>query len=247
MSAMPSVRMPEAQTLLIVSEGTSFGMPPLIWAWREGIWPWPACRTWPKTTCWTCSGSTPERSSAPRSRCRRGRWRRARRGRRPSCRRGCARFRGSLSWASTAFLLRVLGLIERAPGPDGTIPGGIAAGTCERIDSRPMKVEVVRASCRGRRRPARRRPLRGRAVPDELADGARRRRRQGRVQEADPASPDGRPGAGRRPRQARGARRRAAAGRRGAGGEGGAAAGGGLGRLGAAGGATTPRRPRKRW
>ena len=56
--------MPEAQTLLIVSEGTSFGMPPLIWAWREGIWPWPACRTWPKTTCSTCSGSTPERSSA---------------------------------------------------------------------------------------------------------------------------------------------------------------------------------------
>ena len=48
--------MPEAQTLLIVSEGTSFGIPPLIWAWREGIWPWPACRTWPKTTCWTCSG-----------------------------------------------------------------------------------------------------------------------------------------------------------------------------------------------
>ena len=47
-SARPSVRMPEAQTLLIVSEGTSFGMPPLIWAWREGIWPWPACRTWPK-------------------------------------------------------------------------------------------------------------------------------------------------------------------------------------------------------
>ena len=56
--------MPEAQTLLIVSEGTSLGMPPLIWAWREGICPWPACRTWPKTTCWTCSGSTPERSSA---------------------------------------------------------------------------------------------------------------------------------------------------------------------------------------
>ncbi len=64
MSAMPSERMPEAQTLLIVSEGTSLGMPPLICAWREGIWPWPACRTWPKTTCSTCSGSTPERSSA---------------------------------------------------------------------------------------------------------------------------------------------------------------------------------------
>ena len=26
-------------------------MPALIWAWREGIWPWPACRTWPITTC----------------------------------------------------------------------------------------------------------------------------------------------------------------------------------------------------
>ena len=56
--------MPEAQTLLTVSEGTSFGMPPLIWAWREGICPWPACRTWPKITCWTCSAPTPERSSA---------------------------------------------------------------------------------------------------------------------------------------------------------------------------------------
>ena len=31
--------MPEAQTLLIVSEETSFGMPALICAWREGIWP----------------------------------------------------------------------------------------------------------------------------------------------------------------------------------------------------------------
>ena len=56
--------MPEAHTLLTVSEGTSFGMPPLIWAWREGICPWPACSTWPITTFSTCSGSTPERSSA---------------------------------------------------------------------------------------------------------------------------------------------------------------------------------------
>ena len=46
-SAMPIERIPEAQTLLTVSEGTSFGMPALIWAWREGIWPWPACSTWP--------------------------------------------------------------------------------------------------------------------------------------------------------------------------------------------------------
>ena len=56
--------MPEAQTLLIVSEETSLGMPALIWAWRDGIWPWPACSTWPMTTCSTCSGSTPARSSA---------------------------------------------------------------------------------------------------------------------------------------------------------------------------------------
>ena len=46
-SAMPIVRIPEAQTLLTVSDGTSFGIPALIWAWREGIWPWPACSTWP--------------------------------------------------------------------------------------------------------------------------------------------------------------------------------------------------------
>ena len=30
---------PEAQTLLTVSEETSFGIPALICAWREGIWP----------------------------------------------------------------------------------------------------------------------------------------------------------------------------------------------------------------
>ena len=46
-SSMPAARMPDAQTLLIVSEETSFGMPALICAWREGIWPWPAWRTWP--------------------------------------------------------------------------------------------------------------------------------------------------------------------------------------------------------
>ena len=34
---IPAARMPDAQTLLTVSEETSFGMPPLIWAWREGI------------------------------------------------------------------------------------------------------------------------------------------------------------------------------------------------------------------
>ena len=56
--------MPDAQTLLIVSEGTSLGIRALICAWRDGIWPWPAWSTWPITTCCTCSGSTSARSSA---------------------------------------------------------------------------------------------------------------------------------------------------------------------------------------
>jgi hypothetical protein len=56
--------MPEAQTLLIVSDETSFGMPASICAWRDGIWPWPAWITVPITTCSTCSGSTAARSSA---------------------------------------------------------------------------------------------------------------------------------------------------------------------------------------
>ena len=40
------------------------GIPPLICAWREGIWPWPAWSTWPMITCSTCSGATSARSSA---------------------------------------------------------------------------------------------------------------------------------------------------------------------------------------
>ena len=40
-SSSPTARMPDAQTLLIVSEETSIGMPALICAWREGIWPTP--------------------------------------------------------------------------------------------------------------------------------------------------------------------------------------------------------------
>src|SRR4051794_486114 len=63
-SRITVARRPLAQTLLIVSEETSFGIPALICAWREGIWPWPAWRTWPMTTWPTCSGSTPARSSA---------------------------------------------------------------------------------------------------------------------------------------------------------------------------------------
>src|SRR4051812_1657691 len=64
LSSSPAARMPDAHTLLIVSEGTSLGMPALIWAWREGICPWPACSTWPMTTCSTSSAATPARSSA---------------------------------------------------------------------------------------------------------------------------------------------------------------------------------------
>src|SRR6185503_15356002 len=63
-STIPAERIPDAQTLLTVSEETSFGIPPLICAWRLGIWPWPAWSTWPKTTCSTCSGDTSARSSA---------------------------------------------------------------------------------------------------------------------------------------------------------------------------------------
>src|SRR5918996_872803 len=63
-STIPAERSPEAHTLLTVSEETSFGMPALIWAWRLGIWPCPACSTCPKTRCSTCSGATSARSSA---------------------------------------------------------------------------------------------------------------------------------------------------------------------------------------
>ena len=38
-SRITVARRPEAQTLLIVSELTSFGIPAPIWAWREGICP----------------------------------------------------------------------------------------------------------------------------------------------------------------------------------------------------------------
>ncbi len=38
-SIIPAARIPEAQTLLIVSEETSLGMPALIWACREGTCP----------------------------------------------------------------------------------------------------------------------------------------------------------------------------------------------------------------
>ena len=50
-SIIPTARTLDAQTLLIVSEVTSIGMPASICAWRDGIWPWPAWSTVPITTC----------------------------------------------------------------------------------------------------------------------------------------------------------------------------------------------------
>ena len=44
-SSSPVARIPEAQTLLIVSDEISFGIPALTCAWRDGIWPWPAWST----------------------------------------------------------------------------------------------------------------------------------------------------------------------------------------------------------
>ena len=41
---------PDRQTLLMVSEGTVIGMPPATAACRDGIWPAPACSTWPMIT-----------------------------------------------------------------------------------------------------------------------------------------------------------------------------------------------------
>ena len=52
--------------MLIVSEVTSIGIPALICACRDGIWPCPAWSTVPITTCSTCSGATSARSSASR-------------------------------------------------------------------------------------------------------------------------------------------------------------------------------------
>ena len=98
-SSTPAARTPEAQTLLIVSEETSFGIPALICAWREGIWPAPACSTWPITTCCDLLGRDAgalerglDGDAAELGGLRRTVRRRA-------CRLGCGRRRGSRSWA----------------------------------------------------------------------------------------------------------------------------------------------------
>ena len=65
-SAISTARIDEAQTLLIVSAGVSFGSPAPIAAWRAGAWPAPACKTWPMITYSTSPSSIPARSSAAR-------------------------------------------------------------------------------------------------------------------------------------------------------------------------------------
>jgi hypothetical protein len=63
-SAISTARIEEAQTLLIVSAPTSFGMPAPIAACRAGAWPTPACSTSPMITYSTSFASSPARSSA---------------------------------------------------------------------------------------------------------------------------------------------------------------------------------------
>ena len=49
-SASAIASSPDRHTLLIVSAGTVIGMPALTAACRAGIWPAPACSTWPRIT-----------------------------------------------------------------------------------------------------------------------------------------------------------------------------------------------------
>ena len=50
MSPIAAARMPEAHTLLIVSEPIALGSPIPADTCRDGIWPAPACSTSPITT-----------------------------------------------------------------------------------------------------------------------------------------------------------------------------------------------------
>jgi len=68
-SAISTARIDEAQTLLIVSAPTSFGIPAPIAACRAGACPAPAWRTWPMIAYSTSSGASPIRSSAARMTC----------------------------------------------------------------------------------------------------------------------------------------------------------------------------------
>ena len=56
---------PDRQSLLIVIALTVIGMPAFTADWRAGPCPSPAWSTCPMITCWTWSGLTPARVSAP--------------------------------------------------------------------------------------------------------------------------------------------------------------------------------------
>ena len=60
---------PDPHSMLIVVEGTSWGIPAAIADWRAGFCPRPACRTQPSTTSSTSSPEIPARSSAARTAC----------------------------------------------------------------------------------------------------------------------------------------------------------------------------------
>jgi hypothetical protein len=166
--------------LLIVSEETSLGMPALICAWREGICPWPACSTWPITTCSTCSGSTPARSSAALIATRRARSHRARRGRRPSCRRGCARWpRITVLGIETALSCEWSGkgrrppmVVDRPAIPPRPAGAGAARPVRRRGARTLLREQAGRISCRG--------ACRYRSAPHQPAR-REHRRRHGRV------------------------------------------------------------------
>ena len=56
-----TLRIPDAQTLFIVSVFTSHGNPASRAAWRDGICPWPPCNTFPIITSSTSTALSPAR------------------------------------------------------------------------------------------------------------------------------------------------------------------------------------------
>ena len=66
-SAKVSARIPEPQTRLIVSAGTSTPMPARRATWRAGFCPAPPCSTWPKIVLSTSAADMPARSIAARA------------------------------------------------------------------------------------------------------------------------------------------------------------------------------------
>ena len=115
-SSRPTARMPEAQTLLTVSEGTSLGIPASICAWREGSVPGRPAAPARRRPARPARDRRPSARGRPRSPCRRARGRRARRARRPSSRTGCGRCE-----RITVFGIRGVPLVGRGDGCRGIV------------------------------------------------------------------------------------------------------------------------------